>query len=149
MAYILNKRIVKDTDEFSNHAYGIMLPASPGNGTMFQQSFSSFESAKSNLKNLLLTNKGERPFQPEFGTGLQSLLFEQLDENLEEKLESLITDSVDFWLPYINIQEVNTLTEDDDKGKIFVEIKYSTTLNATTQQQITLDAGVSSAQGNY
>tara|TARA_B100000780_G_C20701630_1_gene278959 strand:- start:21 stop:446 length:426 start_codon:yes stop_codon:yes gene_type:complete len=123
MAYILNKRIVKDTDEFSNHAYGIMLPASPGNGTMFQQSFSSFESAKSNLKNLLLTNKGERPFQPEFGTGLQSLLFEQLDENLEEKLESLITDSVDFWLPYINIEEIEVEMTDEMKDRNTAEVK--------------------------
>ena len=123
MAYILNKRIVKDTDEFSNHAYGIMLPVSPGNGTMFQQSFSSFESAKSNLKNLLLTNKGERPFQPEFGTGLQSLLFEQLDENLEEKLESLITDSVDFWLPYINIEEIEVEMTDEMKDRNTAEVK--------------------------
>ena len=123
MAYILNKRIVKDTDEFSNHAYGIMLPLSPGNGTMFQQSFSSFEAAKSNLKNLLLTNKGERPFQPEFGTGLQSLLFEQLDENLEEKLESLITDSVDFWLPYINIEEIEVEMTDEMKDRNTAEVK--------------------------
>ena len=52
-------------------------------------------------------------------------------------------------LPYINIQEVTTLTEEGDKGKIFVQIEYSTTLNASTQQQITLDAGGSVTQGNY
>ena len=95
MAYILDKKIVKDTEEFSNSAYGITLPIQPGGGTMFAQSYSSFEAAKSNLKNLLLTNKGERPFQPDFGTGLASLLFEPLTDGvLEEKLESAITTSV-------------------------------------------------------
>ena len=91
MAYILDKKIVKDTEEFSNHAYGITLPVMKGNSGYFNQAFSSFEQAKSNLKNLLLTNKGERILQPNFGTGLQGLLFEQMTDNLEERLESVIT----------------------------------------------------------
>ena len=41
------------------------------------------------------------------------------------------------------------VTEEDDKSKIFVRIEYSTTLDSTTQQQITLDAGGSNTQGNY
>ena len=128
MAYILDKKIVKDTDEFSNSAYGITLPIQPGNGTMFNQSFSSFESAKSNLKNLLLTRKGERPFQPEFGTGLQALLFEPLVEGvLEEKLESAITTSVNFWLPYIDIDEIEVQMTDEmkDRNTAVIKLKFS------------------------
>ena len=41
----------------------------------------------SNLKNLLLTKKGERVLQPNFGSGLQSLLFEPIDETFETKLD--------------------------------------------------------------
>jgi len=128
MAYILDKKIVKDTDEFSNSAYGITLPIQPGNGTMFNQSFSSFESAKSNLKNLLLTRKGERPFQPEFGTGLASLLFEPLTEGiLEQKIESVITNSVNFWLPYIDIDEIEVEMTDEmkDLNTAVVKLKFS------------------------
>ena len=86
MAYILNKKVVKDTEEFNNFAYGIVLPVQRGNGGYFEQAFSSFEQAKSNLKNLLLTKRGERVFQPNFGTGLHELLFEQLTTDLEVKL---------------------------------------------------------------
>ena len=128
MAYILDKKIVKDSGEFSNHAYGITLPIQSGNGTMFQQSYSSFEAAKSNLKNLLLTNKGERPFQPEFGTGLQALLFEPLVEGvLEEKLESAITTSVNFWLPYIDIDEIEVQMTDEmkDRNTAVIKLKFS------------------------
>jgi len=46
---------------------------------------------------------------------------------------------VSIWLPYVNIQEVNTLTQEGDANKIFVEIKYSTTLNPQTMESITLD----------
>jgi phage baseplate assembly protein W len=135
MAYILDKKIVKDTDEYSNHAYGITLPVSPGNGSMFGQSFSSFEAAKSNLKNLLLTNKGERPFQPEFGTGLQSLLFEQLDGDLEIKLESLITDSVNYWLPYIDIDEIEVDMTDEMKDRNMATVKLTFSVGGQFEAQ--------------
>ncbi len=127
MAYILDKKIVKDTEEFSNHAYGITLPVMKGNTGYFNQAFSSFEQAKSNLKNLLLTNKGERILQPEFGTGLQGLLFEQMTDNLEERLESVITDSVNFWLPYIDIEEIEVDMTDEmkDRNTAGIKLKFS------------------------
>ena len=135
MAYILDKKIVKDTEEFSNHAYGITLPIRRGNGTMFNQSFSSFEAAKSNLRNLLLTNKGERIFQPEFGTGLQGLLFEQLDDDLEIKLEDLITDSVNFWLPYIDIEEIEVDMTDEMKDRNTAGIKITFSVGGQFESQ--------------
>jgi phage baseplate assembly protein W len=127
MAYILDKKIVKDTEEFSNSAYGITLPVQRGNSGYFDQAFSSFEQAKSNLKNLLLTNKGERILQPDFGTGLQELLFEQITDDLEIQLESLITDSVNFWLPYIDIDEivVDMTDEMKDKNTAGIHLKFS------------------------
>jgi|MDSY01.1.fsa_nt_gb phage baseplate assembly protein W len=128
MAYILDKKIVKDTEEFSNSAYGITLPLQPGNGTMFAQSYSSFEAAKSNLKNLLLTRKGERPFQPDFGTGLAALLFEPLTDGvLEDKIEAAITTSVNYWLPYIDIDEIEVQMTDEmkDLNRAIVKLKFS------------------------
>lgn len=127
MAYILNKKIVKDTEEFSNSAYGITLPVQRGNSGYFNQAFSSFEQAKSNLKNLLLTNKGERILQPDFGTGLQELLFEQITDDLEIQLESLITDSVNFWLPYIDIDEIVVDMSDEmkDRNTAGIHLKFS------------------------
>ena len=46
---------------------------------------------------------------------------------------------INFWLPYVNIVEVETLTQEDNKSKIFVRVKFSTTLNSDTLQQIELD----------
>ena len=89
---------------------------------------------------MLLTYPGERVGQPEFGSKLRELCFEQIDENLPERIEEEVRRSVSIWLPYINITEVQTLIEEGDKNKIFVRISYSTTLNPQTQEQITLDA---------
>ena len=86
MAYVLGKRVIRDTEsEFDSHAYGISSPTKRGD-VMFEQTFTSYEAAKANLRNLLLTAKGERIMQPEFGSGIHSLLFEQMDDNLEERL---------------------------------------------------------------
>ena len=105
----------------------------------FAMTKNSLQQAKHNLKNLLLTFPGERVHQPLFGSKLRALCFEQIDDNLPTRIEEEIRRSVGDWLPYINIIEVATLTEEGDKSKIFVNIKYSTVLNSQSLEQITLD----------
>ena len=57
---------------------GVNLPFTRDNKTgWFDQSFTTLEAAKSNLKNLLLTMKGERLMQPNFGTDLMKLVFDE------------------------------------------------------------------------
>ena len=138
MAYILDKKIVKDTKEFNNFAYGITLPVQRGNTGYFSQAFNSFEQAKSNLKNLLLTRKGERVFQPNFGSGIHELLFEQATNDLESKLQENITNSVNFWLPYINIDTIDVNMTDEMKDRYIAEMKVQFTVgNIYEPQEIT------------
>ena len=48
--------------------------------------------------------------------------------------------SVEKWLPYIDIQTVDTLTDEAEQNKVFVKITYTTTLNPETLNSITLDS---------
>ena len=138
MAYVLDRKVVKDTKEFNDYAYGITLPIQRGNTGYFNQAFSSFEQAKSNLKNLLLTKKGERIMQPNFGTGLHELLFEQLDDTFETKLEDTITKNVNYWLPYINIKQIDIEMTDQMKDRNTANMKIEFTVgNQIELQQIT------------
>jgi hypothetical protein len=138
VAYILDKKVVKDTKAFNDFAYGITLPVKNGNTGFFESAFSSYEQAKSNLKNLLLTKKGERVMQPNFGTGLSSLLFEQMDDSFEERLKETITNSVNFWLPYISIEEIDVNMTDEMKDKNTAELKLSFTVgNQIETQEVT------------
>lgn len=140
MAYIIGKKVIKDTDEdLQSIAYGITLPVKRGNTGFFEQAFTSFDQAKSNLKNLLLTKKGERIMQPEFGTGLHSLLFEQADDQLEQKLEETINDAVSFWLPYITIDSVDIEMTNDMKDMNRANMKVGFRVgNQIETQEITL-----------
>jgi phage baseplate assembly protein W len=135
MAFILDRKVVKDTEEFNNFAYGITLPVKRGNTGYFEQAFSSFEQSKSNLKNLLLTRKGERLMQPNLGSGLHELLFEQADEQLEQRLQEEITNTVNFWLPYISISEIEVTMTDEMKDRNQVDMKVVFTVGNTFEPQ--------------
>ena len=110
-----------------NGAIGIKLPF---NGTIgiISSTVTSLERAISNLKNLLLTYKGERINQPNFGTDLSQVLFQPNPSNLKPIITEIITDAVSYWLPYINITGINIVTADDDPDLTY-EIKISISFN--------------------
>tara|TARA_Y100000816_G_C25778657_1_gene408474 strand:- start:22 stop:453 length:432 start_codon:yes stop_codon:yes gene_type:complete len=126
MAYELNRKIVIDTEEFNNYAVGITLPIQRGEDGYFRQSFRTFDQIRSNLKNLLLTKKGERIFQPEFGSGLHDLLFNPATEKFEEDLENTINDAIAQWLPYIVVEDINIdiSKEQTDNNQAKVSLKF-------------------------
>ena len=113
-----------------NSTVGLELPIASSNTSDFAVTNTSSEQSEYNIQNLLLTFPGERVGQPEFGSRLRAICFEPIDSDLPEKVESEIRDAVSIWLPYINIINVSTLTEDGDKNKIVVRITYSTALDS-------------------
>ena len=126
MAYELNKKIVIDTEEFNNYAVGITLPIQKGDEGYFRQSFRTFDQVRSNLKNLLLTKKGERILQPEFGSGLHDLLFNPATEKFEEDLDKTVNDAVAKWLPYVIVEDINIdiSKEMTDNNQAKVSLKF-------------------------
>ena len=128
-----------ETDLNPNTYIGLSFPLRRDNNNDFAMTKNSLEQSQHNLKNLLLTHPLERVGQPEFGCRLRDICFEPIDSDLPKKIDEEVRRAVEIWLPYINIKEVNTLTEDQDQNKIYVEIKFSTTLNPQSIEQITLD----------
>ena len=134
MAIILGSKPVKDTTQFESYAYGITLPIQIGN-TAFNQAFTSYEQIKSNIKNVLLTKKLERIMNPDFGSGLEELLFEQNDEVLISDIEDTITETVEKWLPYVSIESVNAraTNRQKDRNEIYVSITFRMRNNPTIE----------------
>lgn len=124
MAIVLGQKLVQDTKKYQDYAIGITLPIQIGN-TAFNQSFTTAEQVKSNIKNLLLTKKGERVMQPEFGSGLQELLFEFNDDDLAEKIETTITEALEQWLPYVTAEQIDIEQTNDNKDKNLVNVSIA------------------------
>ncbi len=71
---------------------------------------------KQAIKNLLLTDYYEKPFQPFFGGNLRAMLFELADEETEEDVESNIYNAIETYEPRAEIQsvDVNVLPDQND-----------------------------------
>ena len=131
----------KEIDLDPRKYVGLSFPLRSDNNNDFALTKNSLQQARHNLRNLLLTQVGERVGQLEFGSNLRALIFEPDDKNLPIKIEEEVRRATSRWLPYINIQNVQTLSEEGNKNKVFVQISFSTTLNSDTLESITLDAG--------
>ena len=126
MSYVLPKKIVKDTEsEFDNYAYGLDYPVTLGSN-LFKSTYTLADAARANIRNLLQTRKGERIMQPEFGTGLDELLFEPMDTEFEMKVQKEITNSVNYWLPYVTIEEIEIEMTDEmkDRNRANLNLKF-------------------------
>jgi phage baseplate assembly protein W len=124
MAVILGKKLVIDSKQFEDYAIGITLPIQIGN-IAFNQSFITADQVKSNIKNLLLTKRFERLMQPEFGSGIQELLFNMNDEMFADNLENNIVDTLSKWLPYVNVETINIQQSNEFKDNNKVEVSVS------------------------
>jgi phage baseplate assembly protein W len=119
---------------------GITLPIQIGNMGYFQQSFDTLVQVKSNFINLILTRKGERVHQPEFGCGIHDYLFEQLTaENIEGARLSVIN-AVELWMPFLELIrfELNAAPNDLDNNRIQLYVGYRLRKNPDIRDTIIL-----------
>ena len=84
---------------------------------------------------MLLTTPGERIFQPEFGSQLKSIVFEQ-GEDIPNRIEEDIRSAVDKFLEYINIENVFTTQQDN---QVNVSIEFSVPLNPDAIEILNFD----------
>lgn len=76
------------------------------------------------LKNLILTKNYERPFHPEIGCQLHSLLFELNWDPINEFIfKQTIIDVINKFEPRIVIIDIN-VTSDVDNSQVIVDIYY-------------------------
>ena len=76
-----------------------------------------------NLKNILLTRKGERMMMPMFGVGLQNFLFEMSTNMNLTKIKELISNQIRIYASYITVKDIQVLYSGE--ATIEVSIKYS------------------------
>jgi phage baseplate assembly protein W len=119
-------------------AIGIDLPMMAGTGAAFKLNYTTLDQAVANAKNLLLTNRGERIMQPDFGCDLRNTLFENLTEDLITKLEDRIKSNFDYWLPYIFINELS-IVPSEDQNRIYVSLTISLEGNKFDTRSIQLE----------
>ena len=76
------------------------------------------DSVKNAIRNILLTRKGERFFNPSFGSGIYSVLFENMSPATEGDLRTLINNALDNHEPRANVLKLEVSPYPDENGVV-------------------------------
>ena len=87
---------------------------------VFQSTYTTTQVTKNQLINYILTNPGERFFNPSFGSGIKQYLFENTGDLsiIEDKLKLGISENVQ----NIRLRDVRAIQEDNS---LFITVDYS------------------------
>ena len=103
---------------------GLKLPLGYSDTGYFKQTKTTLQQAKYNIINLIKTIPGERLGQPAFGSQLHSILFEPMNEDFSDILETSIRESLAKWLPYINIKNIKITMPDYNINQVNITIDF-------------------------
>jgi len=84
---------------------------------VFNPTYTTRAQTKANLINYLLTNKGERVFNPFFGADLRNLLFENIVDSTQDDLLAIIQDNIGLYFPTVVIKEIK-FDNDEDRNTV-------------------------------
>lgn len=68
------------------------------------------------IKNLILTTKGERPFQSTIGSNIRNLLFEPMDDVTVDLIKETITTTINQHEPRVSLQIVDVISHEVDNS---------------------------------
>lgn len=66
------------------------------------------------IKNLILTNHYERPFQPDVGSNVQKLLFDNMDNITAAAIKREILQTIQNFEPRVSVQTINVVPDFDN-----------------------------------
>ena len=91
---------------------------------------------KQAVVNLLLTNKGERLMNPEYGSNIRSYLFEPLDYGTAAQITGNIRYTIDRWEPRISVIDLKASPNFDDNG---FDVVMTYEVRGTDNPPVTVD----------
>ena len=120
------KRFVEDLD--SRVSVGLDLPIArqPGdNQGYFATTKTTMDAVKNDIKLLLMTQRGERLFQPFLGMDIRRFLFEQITDDTGIEIENDIVETFQTWLPFVQLQDIKVDLGNQDKNQIKINITFN------------------------
>jgi phage baseplate assembly protein W len=103
----------------------------PGTSTTLSQT-------GSNIRNLLLTNRGERVGQPTFGADLLLTLFEPMSDQLISNVEEKISEAMADWLPHVTINKLSVEPDEVEINQLNIELEFSLIISPEVHENITM-----------
>jgi phage baseplate assembly protein W len=93
---------------------------------------------KSDLMHLLLTNKGERLYLPDFGANLKKYLFEPNITEVSSDIRNELQTAIDEYIPNLKIDKLEVTPYEDNEHAVIVKLEYTVTNNTFTESDFIL-----------
>ena len=103
---------INPLDRQARKAVGVNIPFS--GKAVFNSTYETKEAVKANLINYLLTGKGERYFNPSFGSGLRNELFNNINRENLSTLEFKVRLDLENYFPTLEVIDLKVQTEPDN-----------------------------------
>lgn len=87
-------------------------------------SYKNEDSVKRSIRNILLTDKGERFFNPTFGSDIRKMLFENFSPANDQVVADLIKTAIGNHEPRANVIDVN-VSGNPDQNSMYINIVFS------------------------
>ena len=133
-------------DDNDNISVGIDLPfrlSEDGVG-WFATTKTTMEAVKNNIRNYMVTKRGERLMQPMFGLGLDKYLFDQFNDDTRAAMQEEILQSINFWFPYVTVQglEVNMVNDSFDvTNKVAITLTFYINKDPGVMESVSVEFG--------
>jgi phage baseplate assembly protein W len=81
------------------------------------------QAIKRSVKNIILTNKYERPFNSDFGCNLRGFLFENITEPLLVIIKDRVAMAIEKYEPRVTVEDV-VVKDDQDKNGLSIMVSF-------------------------
>lgn len=94
---------------------GIKTPLRYGTNALYEMNTDIFDQIRDNLRNLIMTNHGERLVFYDFGANLAELATERASlEGYDTEVATRIATAVARWMPFVSLDEMIPIDDPDD-----------------------------------
>ena len=132
MAIIVQNRFPNDS--IDRKAIGINIPFNAP--AVFESNYLTRNAIRNNLMNFFSTNQGERVFNPYFGSGLNKLVIENIDNITTDYITKFMRDEINQYFPFVGVQQI-IVAPNEDTNTITITLKYQAT-NFGIQDEINI-----------
>jgi phage baseplate assembly protein W len=73
---------------------------------------------------IMQTDPGERVMRPDFGAGLNALVFEPLNTTTLALAKHRVEQALILWEPRINLQDVQVTADPNERNLLLIEVSY-------------------------
>ncbi len=130
-----NSRRINPLDLQPRKAIGVSLPLS--GAAVFNSTYMTKDAIRTNIINYFLTGQGERYMNPSFGTIIRNLMFENINQDMIDRVKSTVRAGLSEYFPTVLPSDFKVIGT-PDSNTVTLSLKYSIK-NTNIQDEVVIN----------